>query len=108
MGCTSSKQRELFLDQNGQEISVPKRPTWNERRPDRKIREHRKKSAGPPSPIVHEPAPWVKGHAMLIEEKGQLVVCERKEEIQYVLLFPLLVLRTRVLNSSGYTDSLNL
>lgn len=78
MGCVSSKQKAIFVDQSGQEIAVPRRPTWQERNPGRKIRSQGQKSKGPPSPVVHEPAPWVKGHALLKEKDGELVIVEEQ------------------------------
>ncbi|KAI0784999.1 hypothetical protein C8Q75DRAFT_777071 [Abortiporus biennis] len=35
----------------------------------------------PPSPeIVGEPAPWVKGHAVLTQKEGHIIITERLEE----------------------------
>ena len=79
MGCVSSKQKAIFLDQNGQEIAVSRRPTWQERNPGRKIRNQGQKLPGPPSPVVNEPAPWVKGHSVLREKDGQLVLVEGEQ-----------------------------
>ncbi|KAI0347697.1 hypothetical protein BDW22DRAFT_1349744 [Trametopsis cervina] len=71
MGCASSKQHEIFLDQNGQAIAVSKRPQWNEKRVGRKGRPHTQKPHGPPSPVVTDPAPWVaKTRPVLSEVEG--------------------------------------
>lgn len=79
MGCVSSKQKELFLDQNGQEIAVPKRATWRERKPVKKERPATRKARGPPSPVVENPAPWLNGHALLMEKDGRLTPVERHQ-----------------------------
>ena len=84
MGCVYSKQKAIFLDQNGQEKVVPRRPSWSERRPGKKERSS-KNSGGPPSPVVDDPAPWVKGHAVLTEKDGRLEVIQGTEQ-EYVWL----------------------
>ncbi len=75
MGCIPSKHQVLEEDGRDRVAPVSKLQAWKTGRKHRKEFSRAKKARGPPSPVIEgEAAPWVKGHAVLTEKDGQLVV----------------------------------
>ncbi|KAI0066504.1 hypothetical protein BV25DRAFT_1820468 [Artomyces pyxidatus] len=71
MGCIPSKQKALQQFDDG---TAPQLPSKKPKKT--------KKNRGPPSPVVEgEPAPWVRGHAVLVlnedAQGGEVFVMEK-------------------------------